>query len=181
MADGRIVYFTFTSAFHSVWCNHLQLMAQFCAFEQYNMSESCKLLEIILCQTTYVLYIIKDKNGTYVLTWGSISCVVCLHASTRERRNFRTFSRNSGQSRDCPMCISKSRNSATWLLISTISWKADDNDNNMKRKEREKKLHCVSQEMVKAFLVPTYMHIRAVDTRVINFCDLLYCGRVCLV
>lgn len=76
----------------------------------------------------------KEKNNTYVLTCGTISWVVCLQASTQDRRNFLTFSRSSGQSRDCPMWISKSRNSATWLLISTISCKWKQNTGRKKRK-----------------------------------------------
>lgn len=65
----------------------------------------------------------KYKSCTYVLTCGTISCVVCLHASTHDRLSLRIFSRSSGQSRDWPMCINKSRNNATWLFISMISWK----------------------------------------------------------
>lgn len=52
---------------------------------------------------------------------GSNSWLVCLQASTQVRRNLRIFSRSSGQSRAVPMWISRSRNSATWLLISVIS------------------------------------------------------------
>lgn len=70
-----------------------------------------------------VWYFYKYKSCTYVLTCGTISCVVCLHASTHDRLSLRIFSRSSGQSRDWPMCINKSRNNATWLFISMISWK----------------------------------------------------------
>lgn len=59
---------------------------------------------------------------SYLLICVIISCVVCLQASTQDRRTFRTFSRSSGQSFDWPMWISKSLNKATWLLISTMSW-----------------------------------------------------------
>lgn len=68
-----------------------------------------------LCTCTYAQkQSIKNNFYTYVcLTCGNIKEHVCLHASTHDRRSFRTFSRSSGQSLDEPMCISKSRNSAT--------------------------------------------------------------------
>lgn len=63
-----------------------------------------------------------DTKYTYLLICVIINCAVCLQASTQDRRTFLTFSRNSGESFDWPMCISKSRNKATWLLISTMSY-----------------------------------------------------------
>ena len=68
--------------------------------------------------TNYPIIII-----TYVLICGNISADVCLHASTHDRLIFLIFSRNSGESRDCPTCISRSLNNATSLLISSINWK----------------------------------------------------------
>lgn len=52
---------------------------------------------------------------------------VCLNASTQVRRSLRIFSRSSGQSLAWPTCISISRKSATWLLISTMSCKCKIN------------------------------------------------------
>lgn len=70
---------------------------------------------------------IHRQNYTHVcFTCGKINWQVCLHASTHDLRSFRTFSRSSGESLDEPMCISKSRNSATWLFISTISCGIND-------------------------------------------------------
>lgn len=77
----------------------------------------------ILCLHTSTTYIISLCSFTYAFNCGSISCDVCLHASTHDRRAFRTLSRSSGQSFDCPTWMSKSLNKATWLFISTISCK----------------------------------------------------------
>lgn len=70
-----------------------------------------------VCVWVGVLY-----HWTYLLICVIINWHVCLQASTHDRRIFRTFSRNSGQSFDWPMWMSKSLNKATWLLISTMSW-----------------------------------------------------------
>lgn len=61
--------------------------------------------------------------ATYVLICGRMSAVLWLHRSTRVRRSFRIFSRSSGQSLAWPTCTNKSRNRATWVLISIINWK----------------------------------------------------------
>lgn len=64
----------------------------------------------------------------YLLTCGMRIWAVCLNASTQVRRSLRIFSRSSGQSLAWPTCISMSRKSATWLLISTMSCKCKAND-----------------------------------------------------
>lgn len=62
---------------------------------------------------------------SYLRICAMINCDVCLQASTQARRTLRTFSRSSGQSFDWPMCMSKSLKKATWLLISTISYRRE--------------------------------------------------------
>lgn len=71
----------------------------------------------------FISFVRHNKIVTHLLICAIIICDVCLHASTNDRRTLRTFSRNSGQSFDWPMCMSKSRKKATWLLISTMSCK----------------------------------------------------------
>lgn len=68
-----------------------------------------------------LLCIFMSDEATYFLQLGSTSWLVCLVASTQARRRRRTRSRSSGQSCGCPMWISRSRNSASWTLISVIS------------------------------------------------------------
>lgn len=75
------------------------------------------------CYPLYIDLFVITKNHTHVLLCGMMICDVCLQASTQDLRNFRTFSRNSGQSLAWPMWMSRSRNKATWLLISTMSCK----------------------------------------------------------
>lgn len=66
---------------------------------------------------------IKIIWTTHLRICGKSNWHVCLQASTQFLRSFRIFSRISGQSFDVPMCIRRSRNKATWLLISEINWK----------------------------------------------------------
>lgn len=47
---------------------------------------------------------------------------MCLHASTQFLRSFLIFSRSSGQSLACPMCMSMSLKTATCPLMSKINW-----------------------------------------------------------
>lgn len=67
---------------------------------------------------------IVSRSRSHLCTCGSTSWDVLLQASTQLRRSFRIFSRSSGQSRGCPILISKSRNCATWLFMSWICWNA---------------------------------------------------------
>lgn len=100
-------------------CRQLQVECYFKMFEQGLYR--CSMSECVCYRWTYLLICV-------IINWH-----VCLQASTHDRRTFRTFSRNSGQSFDWPMWMSKSLNKATWLLISTMSWNEKSRTNEVNK------------------------------------------------